>query len=68
MDVSMTVANLNNKSFHWGYNLSLHSSVLIQLCLRKTHLFSGLEGSIQSVKQKVKGWGWPAVHTYNCKV
>ena len=56
MDVSVTEANLNNASFHWGCNLATHCSVFVQLCLRKAHLFSGVEGRIQSVT-KAKGEG-----------
>ena len=58
MDVSVTEANLNNASFQWGCNLATHCSVFVQLCLRKEHLFSGVEGSIQSLAEaKGKGWG-----------
>ena len=56
MDVSVTEANLNNASFHWGCNLATHCSVFVQLCLRKAHLFSGVEGRIQSVTE-AKGEG-----------
>ena len=56
MDVSVTEANLNNASFQWGCNLATHCSVFVQLCLRKAHLFSGVEGSIQSVTE-AKGEG-----------
>ena len=56
MDVSVTQANLNNTSFHWGCNLATHCSVFVQMCLRKTHLFSGDEGCIQSVTD-AKGEG-----------
>ena len=51
MDVSVTEANLNNASFQWGCNLATHCSVFVQLCLRKEHLFSGVEGRIQSVTE-----------------
>ena len=47
---------LNNTSFQWGCNLATHCSVFVQLCLRRTHLFSGVEGSIQSVTE-AKGEG-----------
>ena len=56
MDVSVTEANLNNASFQWGCNLATHCSVFVQLCLRKAHLFSGVEGRIQSVTE-AKGEG-----------
>ena len=49
MEVSVTEANLNNTSFHLGSNLETHCRVFLQMCLRKTHLFSGDEGRIQSV-------------------
>ena len=52
----MTNANLNNASFKWRCNLATHCSVFVQLYLRKTHLFSGVEGSIQSVTE-AKGEG-----------
>ena len=48
MDVSVTEANLNNASFQWGCKLTTHCSVFVQLCCRKAHLFSGVEGHIQS--------------------
>ena len=54
--VSVTEASLNNASFQWGCNLSTHCSVFVQLCLRKVHLFSGVEGCIQSVTE-AKGEG-----------
>ena len=56
LDVSVTEANLNNASFQWVCNLATHCSVVVQLCLRKAHLFSGVEGSIQSVTE-AKGEG-----------
>ena len=56
MDVSVTEANLNNASFQWGCILATHCSVFVQLCLRKEHLFSRVEGSIQSVTE-AKGEG-----------
>ena len=58
VDVSVTEANLNNASFQWGCNLATHCSVFVQLCLRKAHLFSGVEGRIQSVTEaKWEGLG-----------
>ena len=36
-------------SFEWDCNLATHCRVFVQLCLRKTHLFSGVEGHIHSV-------------------
>ena len=58
MDVSVTEANLNNASFQWGCNLATYRSVFVQLCLQKAHLFSGVEGHIQSVTEaKEKGLG-----------
>ena len=59
MDVSVTEANLNNASFQWGCNLATHCSVFVLLCLRKAHLFSGVDGSIQSVTE-AKGEGLEA--------
>ena len=55
MDVSVTEDNLNNASFQWSCNLATRC-VFAQLCLRKAHLFSGVEGSIQSVTE-AKGEG-----------
>ena len=55
MYVSGTKANLNNASFQWGCNLATHCSVFVQLCLGKAHLFSGVEGSIQSVTEAKGG-------------
>ena len=52
MDVSVTEANLNNASFHWGCNLATHCSVFVQLCLRKEHLFSGVEGRKAAASSK----------------
>ena len=52
----MTEANLNNASFQWVCNLATHCSVLVHLCLRKIHLFSGVRGSISSVTES-KGEG-----------
>ena len=71
MDVSVTEANLNNASFQWGSNLATHCSVFVQLLLRKTHLISGVEGSIQSMTE-AKGEGLGAcpwrLHTIlNCR-
>ena len=43
------VHDLEQHIFQWGCNLATHCSIFVQLCLRKTHLFSGVEGSIQSV-------------------
>ena len=62
LDVSVTEANLNNASFQWVCNLATHCSVVVQLCLRKAHLFSGVEGSIQSVTD-AKGEGLGAAPT-----
>ena len=56
VSVSVTEANLKNASFHWGCNLATHDSVFVQMCLRKTHHFSGDEGRIQSVTD-AKGEG-----------
>ena len=56
MDSSVTKANLNNASFQWGNNLATNCSVLVQFCLRKMHLFTGVEGSIHSVTD-AKGGG-----------
>ena len=56
MDVSVTEANLNNAYFQWSCILATHCSVFVQLCLRKEHLFSRVEGSIQSVTE-AKGEG-----------
>ena len=70
MDVSVTEANLNNASFQWGCNLATHCSVFVQLCLRKAHLFSGVEGSTQSVTEaKGEGLGTaPGARAYNFKL
>ena len=58
MDVFVTETNLNNASFQWICNLAAHCSVFVQLCFRKTHLFSGMEDSIQSVTEaKEEGLG-----------
>ena len=56
MDWSVTEANLNNASFHWVCNLATHCTVFVEMCLRKTHLFIGDEGRIQSVTD-AKGEG-----------
>ena len=56
MDVSITEANLIDASFQWVCNLVTHCSVFVQLGLRKEHLFSGIEGSIQSLTE-AKGEG-----------
>ena len=47
---------LEQRIFWLGSNLTTHCSVFVQLCLRKTHLFSGVEGSIQSANEE-KGEG-----------
>ena len=39
-----------------GFNLATHSSVFVRLSLGKMHLFSGVDGSIQSVTD-AKGEG-----------
>ena len=61
--MSVTQAHLNHVSFQWSCNLVTHYSDiivswsdLVQLTLRKMHLFSGVEGSIQSVTE-AKGEG-----------
>ena len=59
MNVSVTEVTLNTASFQWGYILTTHGSVFVLLCLRKAHLFSGDEGSIQSVTAaKLEGLGF----------
>ena len=68
----MTQVNLNNASFEWGCNHATHWSVFVQLCLRKAHLFSVVEGRIQSVTEaNGEGLGAnqrrPAARAYNFK-
>ena len=55
----MTETNLNNTSFQWGCKLATHCNILMQLCLRKMHLFSGAEGSFQFMTE-AKGEGLEA--------
>ena len=51
INVSVTKANFNITSFHWGYNLANYCSVLVQLCSRQTNMFSRVEGLILSLTE-----------------
>ena len=54
--MSVTYADLNNACSQWGCNLVTHCSFFVLLYLGKTHLFSGVEGSTQSMTE-AKGEG-----------